>query len=72
MYAHKLEVDYQFVSHERHLEVMGAPFKADTPLSTVEDAILAAWEALGEKQLNLPPSGALVSVSSAFCDTKGD
>lgn len=49
------ESDDQFLYHESRLSAIAAGVRADVRLSSIYDATVVAWEALGGKQLDSSP-----------------
>lgn len=72
VHERKREIDGQFLYHGHRLPAVAVKFQADVRLSSIEIAMVANREALGEKQLDPYPSGVILSVLPAAGEGKGD
>lgn len=57
--------------HKCRLPTTRVQFRVDVHLSSIDDAIAATWEVLGDEQPDSSPGGDNVSVTPAAGDEKG-
>lgn len=63
------ELDRQFIYHKHCLSAIAVLFKADGRLSSLDDALAATRERLGDERPDLTPIGLVVSVSTELATT---